>query len=111
MAQKGRSICVACNSYYSLEECCCHERAQELPSYMPGKVLKVCAKGVCTFGVASAYDEEWTYSFEAERVSCSRKQVQHALGGCNGITGKAALSLATSLPHASKDPNNALKYI
>ena len=111
MTQEGIPSCVACASFHSHEKCCCGEQPQELPSYIPGKLLRSCAKDVCGFAIESYTDQTWVYSFEAERVSCSTRHAKQASSACKGIVGCGVKSLATSLPHVSREPRNMLAYI
>lgn len=101
---------MACNLAHRQEECCCGHGAQELPSCIFGKLLRVCAQGACQCAIEAANGGEWAYSFEAERESCC-KQAKHASSACKGIVSEVVRSLATCLPHVSKEPNNALDYI
>lgn len=55
--------------------------------------------------------KDWSYSFEAERLSCSKRQAKTASTACKGIVGRSVASLATALPHVAKEPSNTLNYI
>ena len=59
----------------------------------------------------SEWDQTWVYSFEAERISCSRRHAQETSSACKGIVSDAVFSLATSLPHVSREPKNMLEYM
>ncbi|DBA89350.1 TPA: hypothetical protein ACH3X1_004144 [Trebouxia sp. C0004] len=65
----------------------------------------------CQFAMETTNGKDWSYSFEAERLSCSKRQVKTALTACKGIVSNTVVSLATSLPHVAKEPINTLKYI
>lgn len=56
-------------------------------------------------------DEEWAYSFEAERISCSKRQITHASRACKGITSDIVGALTTALPHVPKEPSCVVEYI
>lgn len=103
--------CVACTSSHGCEECCCGQRARESPSYLPGKILRECIQGTCRFAMERTIGKDWSYSFEAERSSCSKRQANTASTACKGIVGSSVASLATTLPHVAKEPSNTLKYI
>ena len=102
---------MACNSLHEPGECCCGQSPREVPSYLPRKLLRDCRQGICQFAVETTNGKDWTYSFEAERLSCSERQAKIASTACNGIMSSNVQSLATALPHVAKDANNTLRYI
>lgn len=82
-----------------------------MSSYLPGKLLRLCSKGVCGYAIESELDQTWVHSFEAEHISCLRRHAKEASSSCKGIVSDAVFSLATSLPHVSREPKNMLEHI
>ena len=93
------------------EDCCCGKRPRSFPSITPGKLLRECEQGVCGFAMETEDGNAWAYSFEAERISASKRHAKHASTACKGIMSNMVHSLATAPPHVLKEPNNVFMYL